>query len=109
MTNIKMSSDESDYICFIDNCCEGRNHKVGQCPQTTRIPEKGELESNRNEVYLLTGLTPYRWAKPAHRCALAAHHQLSVSQNGERHRQVQVFRPCKRFQDGVSVLKTVQY
>ena len=37
-----------------------------QCPQTTTFEEKGEPKRNRTEVPLLTSLTPYRWAEPAH-------------------------------------------
>ena len=36
------------------------------CPQTTTFDEKGEPKRIRTEVPLLTSLTPYRWAKPAH-------------------------------------------
>ena len=37
-----------------------------QCPQTTTFEEEGEPKRNRTEVLLLTSLTLYRWAKPAH-------------------------------------------
>ena len=37
-----------------------------QCPQTTTFEEKGEPKRYQTEVLLLTSLTPYRWAKPAH-------------------------------------------
>ena len=37
-----------------------------QCPQTTMFEEKGEPKRIRTEVPLLTSLTPYRQAKPAH-------------------------------------------
>ena len=37
-----------------------------QRPQTTAFEEKGESKRIRTEVRLLTSLTPYRWAKPAH-------------------------------------------
>ena len=37
-----------------------------QCPQTTTFEEKGEPKQIRTEVPLLTSLTPYREAKPAH-------------------------------------------
>ena len=37
-----------------------------QCPQTTTFEEKGEPKRIRTEIPLLTSITPYRWAKPAH-------------------------------------------
>ena len=37
-----------------------------QCPQTTTIEEKGEPKWIRSVVPLITSLTPYRCAKPAH-------------------------------------------
>ena len=41
---------------------------TGQCPQiTTFFEEKGEPKRYRTEVFPLTNLTPYRWAKPAHK------------------------------------------
>ena len=43
-----------------------RDRVTRQCPQTTTFEEKGEPEQIRTEVPLLTSLTPYRWAKPAH-------------------------------------------
>ena len=36
------------------------------CPQTTAFEKKGEPKRIRTEVPLLTSLTPYRYAKPAH-------------------------------------------
>ena len=39
---------------------------TGQCPQIITFEEKGEPKRNRTDVLLLTSLTPYRWAKPAH-------------------------------------------
>ena len=42
-------------------------HKVTrQCPQTTMFEAKGQPKRIRTEVLLLTSLTPYRLAKPAH-------------------------------------------
>ena len=38
-----------------------------QCPQTTTFEEKGQPKRNRAKALLLTSLTPYRQAKPAHR------------------------------------------
>ena len=43
-----------------------KNNVPRQCPQTTTFEEKGEPKLNRTKVLLLTSLTPYRWAKPAH-------------------------------------------
>ena len=52
---IKMGSDESHFnISFIL-----RDKVTRQCPQTT-FEEKGEPKKIRNEVLLLTTLTPYR-------------------------------------------------
>ena len=44
-----------------------RDKVTRQCPQTTTFEEKGEPKQIRTEVPLLTSLTPYRWAKPAHK------------------------------------------
>ena len=43
-----------------------RDEVTRQCPQTTTFEEKGEPKRIRSEVLLLTSLTPYHWAKPAH-------------------------------------------
>ena len=43
-----------------------RDKVARQCPQTTIFGEKGEPKRIRTAVPLLTSLTPYRWAKPAH-------------------------------------------
>ena len=43
-----------------------RDKVTRQCPQTTTFEEKGEPKRIRTEVTLLTSLTPYREAKPAH-------------------------------------------
>ena len=44
-----------------------RDKVTRQCPQTTTFfEEKGEPKRIRTEVPLLTSLTPYREAKPAH-------------------------------------------
>ena len=59
---IKMGSDESHFkVSFIV-----RDKVTRQCPQTTTFEEKGEPKLIRTEVPLLTSLTPYRKAKPAH-------------------------------------------
>ena len=44
-----------------------RDKVTRQCPQTTIVEEKGEPNRIRTEVPLLTSLTPYRWAKSAHK------------------------------------------
>ena len=47
-----------------------RNKATRQCPQTTIfLEEKGEPKRIRTELPLLTSLTPYRRAKPAHDAA----------------------------------------
>ena len=43
-----------------------RDKVTRQCPQTATFGEKGEPKRYRTEVPLLTSLTPYRWATPAH-------------------------------------------
>ena len=59
---IKMGIDESHFnVSLIVTVKVTR-----QCPQTTTFEEKGEPERIRTEVLLLTSLTPYRLAKPAH-------------------------------------------
>ena len=50
-----------------------RDKVSGQCPQTTTFEEKGELKRIRTEVPLLTSLTLYRWAKPAHTAGPTQH------------------------------------
>ena len=56
----KVGSDESHFITVKDKVTR-------QCPQTaTFCAEKGEPKQIRTEVPLLTSLTPYRQAKPAH-------------------------------------------
>ena len=59
---IKMGSDESH--CNVSLIV--RDKVTRQCPQTTTFEVKGEPKQIRTEVPLLTSLTPYRWAKPAH-------------------------------------------
>ena len=59
---IKMGSDESHFNVLLIV----RDKVTRQRPQTTTFEEKGEPKRNRTEVLLLTSLTPYRWAKPAH-------------------------------------------
>ena len=59
---IKMGSDESHFNVSLTV----RDKVTRQCPQTTTFEEKGEPKQIRTEVLLLTSLTPYREAKPAH-------------------------------------------
>ena len=63
---IKMGSDASHFNVSLT----ARDEVTRQCPQTTTFEEKGERKRIRTEVPLLTNLTPYRWAKPAHSCRL---------------------------------------
>ena len=44
-----------------------RDKVTKQRPQTTTFEQRVETKRNRIEVILLTNLTPYRWAKTAHR------------------------------------------
>ena len=58
-----MGSDVSHFnVSFISV----RDKVTRQSPQTTTFEEKGEPKRIRNEVPLLTSLTPYREAKLAH-------------------------------------------
>ena len=58
----RKGSDESHFnVSFVV-----RAKVTRPCPQTTTIEEKGEPKRIRTEVPLLTSLTPYREAKPAH-------------------------------------------
>ena len=57
-----MGSDESHFNVSL----VVRDKAARRCSQTTTFEEKGEPKRIRTEVPLLTRLTPYRWAKPAH-------------------------------------------
>ena len=57
-----MGSDESHFNVSLIV----RDKVTKQCPQTTTFEGKGEPKLYRTEVPLLTSVTPYRWAKPAH-------------------------------------------
>ena len=59
---VKMGSDENHFNVSLTV----RDKVTRQCPQTTTFEEKGQLKRIRTEVPLLTSLTPYRQAKPAH-------------------------------------------
>ena len=61
--------EEGDYI-YTYRCNVSlivRDKVTRQCPQTTTFEERGEPKQNQTEVLLLTSLTPYRYAKLAHR------------------------------------------
>ena len=62
MTCIKMDSDESHFNVLLIV----RDKITRPCPQTTTSEEKEKPKRIRTEVPLLTSLTPYRSAKPAH-------------------------------------------
>ena len=59
---ITMGSDES----YFNVSLTVRDKVTRRCPQTATFEEKGEPKRNRTEAHLLTGLTPYRKARPAH-------------------------------------------
>ena len=59
---IKMGSNESHFNVSLIV----RDKVTRQCSQTTTFEEKGEPKQIRTEVLLLTSLTPYRSAEPAH-------------------------------------------
>ena len=59
---IKMGSDESHSSVSLIVTDKGTRH----CPQTTIFEDKRRTKAIRTEVHLLTSLTPYRQAKPAH-------------------------------------------
>ena len=58
-----MGNDESHFTVSLIV----RDKITRQCPLITTFEEKGEPKRNPTEVPVLTSLTPYRWAKPAHR------------------------------------------
>ena len=59
---IKMGSDENHFNVSLT----ARDKVTRQCPQITTFEEKGVPKWIRTEVHLLTSLTPYGKAKPAH-------------------------------------------
>ena len=61
---IKVGRDGSHFKCFIIV----RDKATRRCPQTTTFEEKSDPKQIPTEVPLLTSLTPYRWAKQAHKC-----------------------------------------
>ena len=60
---IKMGSGESHFNVSLIV----RVKVTRQFPQTTTFEEKEEPKRIRTEVLLLTSLTPFRWAKLAHK------------------------------------------
>ena len=52
--------EEGEYILLIVS-----DKVTRPCPQTTTFEEKGAPKRYRTEVLPLTGLTPYRYDKPA--------------------------------------------
>ena len=60
---IKVGSDESHF----NVSSTVRDKITRQCPQSTTSEEKEEPKQIRTDVLLLTSLTPYRLAKPAHK------------------------------------------
>ena len=61
---IKMGSDESYFNVSVGS--DGQRHKTVSTNHNL-FEEKGEPKRYRTEVLPLTSLTPYHWAKPAHR------------------------------------------
>ena len=59
---IKAGGDESHFNVSLIV----RDKVTRRCPQPTTFKEKGEPKQIRTEILLLTRLTPYRWARPAH-------------------------------------------
>ena len=59
-----MGSDESHFNVSVGSV--GQSHRTVSTNHSL-FEEKGEPKRYRTEVLPLTSLTPYRWAKPAHR------------------------------------------
>ena len=64
---IMIGSDESHFNVSVGS--DGQSHKTVSTNHNLS-EEKGEPKRYRTEVLPLTSLTPYRWAKPAHRRGL---------------------------------------
>ena len=60
---IKVGSDESHFNVSVGS--DGQSHETVSTNHNL-LEEKGEPKRIRAEIPLLTGLTPYRSAKPAH-------------------------------------------
>ena len=69
-----MGSDESHFNVSLIV----RDKVTRPCPETTIFEEKGEPDRIRTVVPLLTGLTPYREAKPALMCGCALNLCFSI-------------------------------
>ena len=81
-----MGSDESRFNVSLIV----RDKITRQCPETRIFEEKGEPKRIRTEVPLLTILTPYRWAKPAHRLCVISNWTSNIRVNrtaSYRHKQ----------------------
>ena len=61
---IKMGSDESHVKVSVGS--DGQSHKTVSTNHNL-FEEKGEPKRIQTGVHLLTSLTSYRWAKPAHK------------------------------------------
>ena len=61
---IKMGNDESHFNVSVGS--DGQSHKTVSTNHNLS-EEKGEPKRYRTEVLPLTNLTPYCWAKPAHK------------------------------------------
>ena len=70
---IKMGSDENRF----DVSLIVRDKVKRQCPKTTTFEEKRKPKRIRTTVPLLTSLSTYRWAKPAHKWA-GSHPQTCI-------------------------------
>ena len=64
---IKMGSDENHFNVSVGN--DGQSNKT-VFTNHNLFEEKREPKLCRTEVLPLTNLTPYRWAKPAHRLSV---------------------------------------
>ena len=58
-----MGSDESHFNVSVGS--DGQSHGTVSTNHNL-FEEKGEPKRYRTQVFPLTSLTPYRWAKPAH-------------------------------------------
>ena len=64
---IKIGSNESHFTVLVGS--DGQSHRTASTNHNL-FEEKGEPKWYQTEVLLLTNLTPYRWAKLAHRVLL---------------------------------------
>ena len=94
MSHLKVSlivrdNDESSE-CFIN--CEGQSHKTVSTNHNL-FEEKGEPKRIRTEVPLLTSLTPYRQAKPAHNESSCMFHLTTDSGQHTGYKPLNQFSP----------------